>query len=85
MRVYFTPDFSRKVEIQTKRDQNVSKMLIEYLKTHDRGEIRSQPKVFLHSTNQPNLYILEFYELRFFVSFHTDERGEYMIMVDIEK
>jgi len=85
MRVYFTPDFSRKVEVIAQREQNATKMLVNYLKNHQKADLYSHPTIRMSSTHQENLYIIKLHDISFYASFHRDERGEYMILVNIEK
>jgi hypothetical protein len=85
MRVYYAPDFSRKAEIQEPKDRNILKMLANYLQGHEKKDLAGHPTISILSTNQKNLYILQLHGLRTFASFRSDERGDYVILVDFER
>ena len=85
MRVYYTPDFSRKVETMDVREQNLTKRVAGYLQNHSKSDLWSHSTIKMTPTNQKNLHIIKVADVRYDVSFHSDDRGEYAIFVDISK
>jgi hypothetical protein len=84
MRVYFTPEFSRTIEGQASRVQNITKLISKFIEDHSWDDLIKHPKFQAKPTNEPDLYVLHFDELRYFVSLHRDDKGEYAIMVSLD-
>ena len=85
MRVYLTPETSRALEVQAPRERNITKMLLSFIEKNGKQGISSHPHMRISPTNEQNLFIITLFDVKYFVTFHQDDRGEYMIIVQIDR